>query len=95
GPLTARIRRSPLSIEILDAQGRVLVADAPELPTAWQGTHVRTWKRMPADERYYGLGDKPGPIDRRGRAFVNWNTDAYAWQGHSDPLYKSIPFVLA
>ena len=23
-----------------------------------------------------------------------WNRDAYSWQGHTDPLYKSIPFFI-
>ncbi|HZH44077.1 MAG TPA: glycoside hydrolase family 31 protein [Lysobacter sp.] len=95
GALIARIGREPLSVVVHDADGRVLLAGDPDLPMAVHGERVRAWARMPAEERYYGLGDKPGPIDRRGRAFVNWNTDAYAWQGHSDPLYKSIPFVLA
>ena len=45
-------------------------------------------------DHVYGLGDKAGPLDRRGRSFVNWNTDAYAWDAARDPLYKSIPFLL-
>lgn len=45
-------------------------------------------------DRVFGLGDKAGPLDRRGRSFVNWNTDAYAWDAARDPLYKSIPFLL-
>ena len=49
---------------------------------------------MPDDEHYYGLGDKAGPLDRRDMAFTNWNTDAYAWQESTDPLYKSIPFFV-
>ena len=68
------------------------------LPMAWlpgeHGTRVRVWKSMPEDEHYYGLGDKAGPLDRRGRAFAMWNRDAYSWQGHTDPLYKSIPFFI-
>src|SRR2546423_15166454 len=49
---------------------------------------------MPEDEHYFGLGDKAGGFDRRNQAFVLWNTDAYAWQESTDPLYKSVPFVL-
>lgn len=45
-------------------------------------------------DHVYGLGDKAGPMDRRGRVFTLWNTDAYAWDAARDPLYKSIPFVL-
>lgn len=99
GDVVATIERKPLRIVFADAAGRELLAGAPELPMAWMdaphGPRVRAWMRMPADEHYYGLGDKAGPLDRRGRAFTMWNTDAYGWQGWSDPLYKSIPFFLA
>ena len=49
---------------------------------------------MPAEENYYGLGDKPGPMNRRNHAFTMWNTDVYGWQESDDPLYKTIPFFI-
>jgi alpha-glucosidase len=49
---------------------------------------------MPIDENYYGLGDKAGPMNRRNRAFTNWNTDEFGWQESTDPLYKTIPFFI-
>jgi len=94
GDVVATIRKSPLLIEFSDRSGNVLLADRPDLSMAWNGTRVRTWKQMPTEEHYFGLGDKAGPVDRRGRAFTNWNTDAYAWQGATDPLYKTIPFFM-
>jgi len=45
--------------------------------------------------RWYGLGEKGGPLERSGRAYENWNTDAYRHTPATDPLYKSIPFLLA
>jgi len=42
----------------------------------------------------FGLGDKTGGLDRQGRSFVNWNTDAYGFGSSTDPIYKSIPFVI-
>src|SRR6185437_13258878 len=45
--------------------------------------------------RYFGLGDKAGPLDHRNQAFTMWNSDVYGWQESTDPLYKSIPFLLA
>ncbi|HSR65411.1 MAG TPA: TIM-barrel domain-containing protein, partial [Xanthomonadaceae bacterium] len=90
--LVAEVAKSPLRVRILDGGGHVLVADIA--PMGVDGARVRAWQAAPADAHYYGLGDKPGPLDRRGRSFVNWNTDAYAWQGWSDPLYKSIPFFI-
>ncbi|MDI9240500.1 glycoside hydrolase family 31 protein [Lysobacter sp. LF1] len=96
--LTAVVHRSPLRVDFVDDDGRVLLADDASLPMAWlpgeHDTRVRVWKSMPTDEHYYGLGDKAGPLDRRGRAFAMWNTESYGWQGTSDPLYKSIPFFI-
>ncbi len=94
GRITVRVARSPLLITFLDATGNVLLADEPSLPMAWDGVRVRVWKKMPAEEFYYGLGDKAGPLNRRNRAFTMWNIDAVGWQESTDPLYKSIPFFL-
>ncbi len=47
-----------------------------------------------ADE-FYGLGDKTGRPNRRGRRFAMFNRDALGYDAtHSDPLYKSIPFMI-
>ncbi len=50
--------------------------------------------KSPEDEHYFGLGDKPGPLDRRNEAFTDWNTDAFGWQESTDPIYKSIPYFM-
>jgi alpha-glucosidase len=94
GTTTARVHKSPLLIDFVNEQGQVLLADNPDLPMGWAEGAVGVWKRMPPDEGYYGLGDKAGPMNRRDRAFTMWNTDAYAWQESTDPLYKTIPFFI-
>jgi alpha-glucosidase len=94
GNVIAAIQRAPLLINFSDAAGNVYLADQPDLPMAWNGKRVHVWKKMPADENYYGLGDKAGPMNRRNRSFTNWNTDEFGWQESSDPLYKTIPFFI-
>ena len=94
GSIHVSIAKSPLLITFSDASDRVLLADEPSLPMAWDGSRVHVWKKMPADENYYGLGDKAGPMNRRNHAFTNWNTDEFGWQESSDPLYKTIPFFI-
>ena len=94
GNVIAAIQRAPLLINFSDAAGNVFLADEPDLPMAWDGKHVHIWKKMPADENYYGLGDKAGPMNRRNRSFANWNTDEFGWQESTDPLYKTIPFFI-
>ena len=92
GNTLVRVKKTPLLIDFLDAAGNVIVADEPSLPMAWNGAQVHVWKKMPADESYFGLGDKAGPMNRRNRSFTMWNTDEFGWQESSDPLYKTIPF---
>jgi alpha-glucosidase len=89
-----RIRKDPLGIVFLDAADQVLSQDDPRHPMSLTTEGFRVDKAMPEDEHYYGLGDKGGPLDRRDRAFTNWNIDAYGWQESTDPLYKSIPFFI-
>jgi alpha-glucosidase len=81
-----------LRLTVSDLAGNVLQQDA--LPVAWSDDGFRVAKSKPADAHFFGLGDKPGPLDRAGEAFVMWNTDAFGWQESTDPIYKSIPFFL-
>ena len=86
------VDRKTLRIKILDLAGNVLNEDAR--PSQFEGGSFRVYKTMPADEHYFGLGDKTGPLDRRDQAFSLWNTDAYRFQESTDPIYKSIPFFM-
>lgn len=86
------ITKMPFRITFEDAKGSVINSDS--MPMAFDGPQFRVWKMMPENEHYYGLGDKTTPIDHRSYAFTNWNTDAYAYQEGTDPLYKDIPFFL-
>jgi len=94
GRVQVLIHKSPLLISFADALGHIVLADESTLPMAWNGRRIRVWKRMPDEENYYGLGDKAGPMNRRNRAFINWNTDAFGWGESTDPLYKTIPFFI-
>jgi alpha-glucosidase len=88
------IQKSPLLIRFADIAGNVLLADEPTLPMAFDGSRVHVWKKMPADENYYGLGDKTGPMNRRNRAFTMWNSDVFGWGESTDPMYKAITFFM-
>jgi len=92
--LRVRIQRDPLATTVTDLAGNVIAEDNPERPVEFHGAGFRVYKRSPEDEHYFGLGDKPGPLDRRNEAFTNWNTDAFGWQESTDPIYKSIPFFI-
>ncbi len=97
--LRVSVQRNPLLMTVTDLAGHVLAEDIPGRPIEFHSSKpgelsFRVYKKSPEDEHYFGLGDKPGPLDRRNEAFTNWNTDAFGWQESTDPIYKSIPFVL-
>ncbi|HET7841085.1 MAG TPA: glycoside hydrolase family 31 protein [Terriglobia bacterium] len=86
---------SPFRLAFYDREGRLISKDDPDLGMGWDGPRVRCWKWLPEDEHYFGLGEKGDHLDKRGRAYVNWNTDAYGWDATTEPLYDTIPFFIA
>src|SRR4029077_14969386 len=58
------------------------------------GSRALVWKKMPADENYYGFGGKTRPLNRRNRAFTMWNSDVFGWGESTDPMYKAITFFM-
>ena len=60
----------------------------------WDGRAHHYLERRPGD-RHYALGERAGAMDRTGRRFRLTNLDPMGYDAeHSDPLYKSIPYVL-
>lgn len=59
------------------------------------GDGVAHYQRRYTGERYYGLGEKTGDLERSGRRFEMRNLDAMGYNAAStDPLYKHIPFTI-
>jgi alpha-glucosidase len=94
GKLRVTIHRDPLEMHVTDLAGHAIAEDFPGRPIEYHGASFRVYMKSPADEHYFGLGDKPGPLDRRNEAFTDWNTDAFGWQESTDPIYKSIPYFI-
>jgi alpha-glucosidase len=102
GDGTATVCTAELTIAIDDAcrvhatlaDGTPIVDDV-ELSFGGAATVVRRAR----EDRVYGLGERTGGLDKRGRAWTFWNTDAYdpahgGWAPNQDPLYQSIPFAV-
>ena len=92
--LVVSVKKEPLELTVTDLKGHVIAEDMAGRPVEYNGQSFRVFRKSPSDEHYFGLGDKPGPLDRRNEAFVDWNTDAFGWQESTDPIYKSIPFFI-
>ncbi|SHO59395.1 glycoside hydrolase family 31 protein [Algoriphagus zhangzhouensis] len=84
---------SPFTCTFFDKNGNVLNQDDP-LGISWIGTEVTCYKKVQKDEKFIGLGEKTGNLNRAGQAYINWNTDYFAYGTGDDPLYMSIPFYL-
>ncbi|HEY6048897.1 MAG TPA: TIM-barrel domain-containing protein [Sphingomicrobium sp.] len=93
GAVAVHLDPRTLGLSLSDLQGKTIVADAPAA-LRFDGAGFTLRKSLPIGEHIYGLGDKTGPLDRRGSTFVDWNTDAFGFAPSTDPIYKSIPFFI-
>jgi alpha-glucosidase len=54
------------------------------------------WQARFAEEAvFYGLGEKASGLNHAGRQFELWNTDPAGYPRDTDPIYMSIPFLVA
>ncbi len=90
--LTVRVDRASLAVRIENATGQTVLSDA-QVPVDPDRPGFILAKAMRHGEHYFALGDKTGPLDRRGGRFANWTTDQTVMET-ADPLYKAIPFLV-
>jgi alpha-glucosidase len=84
--------------EVTDLTGRAVWKTFEGFAT--NGKTASISRTLPTLERIYGLGEKTGAGNRRGRRLTNWNTDP-SWllpdkryTTSADPIYQSHPFYL-
>ncbi|MBD8487191.1 DUF4968 domain-containing protein [Echinicola sp. CAU 1574] len=88
------ISKDQWALSFYDLNGNLLNQDDHAFGVSWLGTEVSNYKKLQPNERFLGLGEKTGGLDRAGQAFTNWNTDYFAYGVNDDPLYMSIPFYI-
>lgn len=95
--MAVRVRLSPFALAWSLPDGTLFAADRPTHPYLFGRVlpDVRhAFARHPAD-RYYGLGDKTGPLDLHGRRLRTTMIDSLGYDPErGDPLYKHWPFVI-
>jgi alpha-glucosidase len=95
--LSCNVRKKDFCISFTDINSQQVMSE-DEAPMHWEenvdfgGYYVFATKKCMPEESFYGLGDKSGSLNLRGRRFQNWNTDAYSFGWDQDPLYRTIPF---
>ena len=92
--LKAVIKKSPFAVSFYTKDGALINQDETGLTTSWVNESVTTYKKMQDGERFIGLGEKTGNLDRRGTGYTNWNTDAFGYSDTQDPIYSTIPFYI-
>ncbi|MEQ8576577.1 MAG: glycoside hydrolase family 31 protein, partial [Fulvivirga sp.] len=91
--LKLEISKSPVRFTFKKPDGQVISAD-DTFGTSRIGDQITTYKKLQEGERFIGLGEKTGPLDRRGQGYEHWNTDSFAYGSEQDPLYCSTPFYI-
>ncbi|PIB34799.1 glycoside hydrolase family 31 [Reichenbachiella sp. 5M10] len=92
--ITLEIDKSALRFRFLNAHGEIINEDDHAFGTSWQGEQVTTYKKLQPEEKFIGLGEKTGPLNKRGWGFQNWNTDHFGYGTEADPIYCSVPFYI-
>jgi alpha-glucosidase len=88
------VQKNPLRIDFYNAAGQWLDGDAPSLGVSWQGKEITSYRKLTDDEKFIGLGEKTGPLNRREQSYVHWNTDVPAYGLNQDPLYSTMPYFM-
>ncbi|MGY4530677.1 alpha-glucosidase [Thermostichus sp. OS-CIW-28] len=88
-----QIDRDPLRFSFQDSQGQEFCADVSSGLT-WGSDSIRLVKHLHPAEHIYGLGERAGLLNKRGRRYSHWTRDCWNYDAHSDNLYQAIPFAL-
>lgn len=83
--------KNPFQVVVLRPDHSLVTADVPN-GVFWSGSVIFDEKIADPTEAYFGLGERGGPINRRGRNIVMHNVDSAGYGEFTDPLYISIPF---
>lgn len=94
GKVEVSIMKAPFRLVFRNEKGEVINEDDASFGTSWIGEQVTTYKKLQPDEKFIGLGEKTGPLNKKGHGFQNWNTDHFGYGANTDPLYCSIPFYM-
>ncbi len=92
--LVLSISKTPVRFTFKNIAGEIINEDDSAFGTTWTGEEVTTYKKLQEGEKFIGLGEKPGNLDRRGEAHTNWNTDNWAYRTSDDAIYSSFPFYI-
>ncbi|MBD3228782.1 MAG: DUF4968 domain-containing protein [Candidatus Lokiarchaeota archaeon] len=87
------IKKSPFHLTVKDKE-EVIWEDAASAGFGWKDEEIIYVKKLPANEHFFGFGEKTGSLDKRGYHYLMKTREAVGYQGKTDPLYQSHPFFI-
>ncbi|GHV56174.1 alpha-glucosidase [Bacteroidia bacterium] len=93
--LRIRLNKNPMQLQIFDKWQKLLLSDFNDKGFVTDSVRKISYKSLRPDEAFFGLGEKTGPLNRRGHVYKMWNSDKPCYGVNEDPLYKSIPFFMS
>ena len=95
--LSVVVNRAPFGIRWSLPNRPPFAADRGSDAYKWgrKGAIMRHYMARDRGDRYFGLGDKTGPLDKHGRRLRTLALDALGYDAKtSDPLYKHWPYLI-
>jgi alpha-glucosidase len=75
--LVLKIKKEKFLLQVFNKKGKLIHTDYDEYSLGWKKQKVRAWKSFKGNERFYGLGEKTGWLDKKGRRYEMWNHDTF------------------
>ncbi|MBE9207254.1 glycoside hydrolase family 31 protein [Nostoc sp. LEGE 06077] len=88
------IQKQNCHLTCFDLADRPFAEDA-DMGIGWRLGGVASWKKIAADEHFYGFGERTGFLDKLSQVKTNWTVDALDYDAITDEMYQAIPFFLA
>ena len=95
--VTVTVEKKPFfRLVIRNASGELISEDMPGdgFGTSFLGDKVTSTRVLQEGERFIGLGEALGNLDRRGSGVTLNNTDNYKYGDPRVPMYSSVPFFI-
>jgi alpha-glucosidase len=95
--LDVAIEKTPyFKVTFKDKTGTILNEDVTGngFGTTFIGNKTTVYKKLQEGERFVGMGESLGNLDRKGTVVTTWNTDNYKYDNDKIPMYISIPFYM-
>ncbi|BCL37143.1 glycoside hydrolase family 31 protein [Nostoc sp. MS1] len=88
------VHRHPCRVECFDLKGQAFAEDVNQ-GVGWRKGALAGWKKIAAEEHFYGFGERSGLLDQIATTRTNWTFDALDYDVLTDNMYQAIPFFMA